>query len=75
MTGLRPRFNIKNEDSEIYKQSVEADEFNKIQPSFTKLSINTKLIYNTHPQAVYTSRLLKFNNLPEPKKMMNIQNL
>ena len=56
---------MRNEDSEIYKQTNETDEFNKTQPSFT-LS-NTELKYTTHPQAIYTSRLLKFENLPEPK--------
>ncbi|GBB90394.1 hypothetical protein RclHR1_17330003 [Rhizophagus clarus] len=25
------------------------------------------LLYETHPEAIYTSRLLNFNNLPEPK--------
>ncbi|RIA81028.1 hypothetical protein C1645_837658, partial [Glomus cerebriforme] len=36
------------------------------QASFTK-SDNSKLTYTTHSQAIYTSRLLNFNNLPEPK--------
>ena len=53
-------------DSEICKQVKEADEFNEKQPpTFTKSS--TELTYTTHPQAIYTSRLLNFNNLPEPK--------
>ena len=64
-------YNLRNEkDSEIYKQANEADEFNKTQPSFT-LS-DTELVYTTHSQAIYTSRLLKFENLPEPK-MKTIQ--
>ncbi|RIA83676.1 hypothetical protein C1645_833427 [Glomus cerebriforme] len=68
---LHEKFNqwhndINYEDSEIYKQIKEADEFNEKQPSFTK-SDNTKLTYTTHHQAIYTSRLLNFNNLPEPK--------
>ena len=54
-----------SDDSEIYKQINEVEEFNKTQPSFT-LS-DTELKYTTHPQAIYTSRLLKFENLPEPK--------
>ena len=57
---------LKNDsDCEIKKQTNEVDEFNTTQPSFT-LS-NTELKYTTHPQAIYTSRLLKFENLPEPK--------
>ncbi|RIA86485.1 kinase-like domain-containing protein [Glomus cerebriforme] len=58
--------NMRRGIREICKQFKEADEFNKNQPSFTK-SDNNKLIYTTHPQAIYTSRLLNFNNLPEPK--------
>ena len=53
------------EDSEIYKQSKEADEINKNSPSSS--SLTGKLSYTTHPQAIYTSRLLDFKNLPEPK--------
>ena len=60
-----------NENSEIYKQINEADEFNEKQPSFTKSPINTEFTYTTHPQAIYTSRLLNFNNLPEPKNADN----
>ena len=59
-----------NDDSEIYKQVKEANEFNEKQPpTFTKSS--TELTYTTHPQAIYTSRLLNFNNLPEPKNADN----
>ncbi|RIA78834.1 hypothetical protein C1645_842244, partial [Glomus cerebriforme] len=55
-----------DENSEIRKQIEEANEFNEKQPSFIK-SINTEVTYITNPQAIYTSRLLNFNNLPEPK--------
>ncbi|RIA84299.1 kinase-like domain-containing protein [Glomus cerebriforme] len=57
---------VDDKDSQLYKQSVEADKINKKQLSFTK-SDNTELIYTTHHQAIYTSRLLDFNNLPKPK--------
>ena len=33
----------------------------------TNSSSDTELTYITHPQAIYTSRLLNFMNLPEPK--------
>ena len=56
----------KEENSEIRKQIKEADEFNKKQPTLTNLS-DTEFTYVTHPQAIYTSRLLNFKNLPEPK--------
>ncbi|RIA90277.1 kinase-like domain-containing protein [Glomus cerebriforme] len=60
-------FDSKNnkKDTEINKQIKEADEFNKKQSSFTISSDNAELTYTTHPQAIYTSRLLNFNNLPE----------
>ncbi|RIA83820.1 kinase-like domain-containing protein [Glomus cerebriforme] len=58
-----------NKESEISKQIKEVEEFNEKQPSFTKSSVNTELTYTTHPQAIYTSRLLNFNNLPEPKNV------
>ena len=33
-------------------------------------SLSTSILsYTTHPQAVYTSRLLDFKNLPEPKNV------
>ncbi|GBC54473.2 kinase-like domain-containing protein [Rhizophagus irregularis DAOM 181602=DAOM 197198] len=56
-------------DSVIYKQVEEADEINKKSFSTVQssLSFTSTLSYTTHPQAVYTSRLLDFKNLPEPK--------
>ncbi|RIA86773.1 hypothetical protein C1645_828772 [Glomus cerebriforme] len=59
-------------DSEIYKQIVEANKINKKQASFTK-SDNTKLIYTTHQQAIFTSRLLNFNKLPKPKNADSVE--
>ena len=54
----------------IYKQIQEADEINKKLSSSavpsSLLSTGT-FSYTTHPQAIYTSRLLDFKNLPEPK--------
>ncbi|EXX61030.1 hypothetical protein RirG_174620 [Rhizophagus irregularis DAOM 197198w] len=53
-------------DSVINKQANEADEINKkLSFSLPLISIGT-ISYETHPQAVYTSRLLDFKNLPEP---------
>ena len=52
---------------DICSQIHEVDEFNKKQPALTNLLSDTKLTYTTHPQAIYTSRLLNFKNLPEPK--------
>ncbi len=54
-----------DEDSLISKQFKEADEVNK--KSSATSSYAGSLSYTTHAQAVYTSRLLDFKNLPEPK--------
>ena len=55
-----------DKNSIINKQIKEADEINKQLPSEATSSTSV-LSYTTHPQAVYTSRLLDFKNLPEPK--------
>jgi serine/threonine protein kinase len=47
----------------INQQIREADEINKQLPLLTTSFTS----YATHPQAIYTSRLLDFKNLPEPK--------
>ncbi|SRR2546423_2938967 len=57
----------KQENSTIYKQIFEASEINKNLSS----SLTGTLPYATHPQAVYTSRLLDYKNLPEPKNNDN----
>ena len=44
----------------------EDDEINR-KLSSTIISLLTKSPYATHPQAVYTSKILDFENLPEPK--------
>ncbi|CAB4420312.1 unnamed protein product [Rhizophagus irregularis] len=56
-------------DSVIFRQVKEADEFNKKSSSTVQSpsSSTSTLSYITHPQAVYTSRLLDFKNLPKPK--------
>lgn len=33
----------------------------------------TQLNYRTHPQAIYTSRLLNYPNLPKPKNEVNFE--
>ncbi|UZO03872.1 uncharacterized protein OCT59_024273 [Rhizophagus irregularis] len=58
-------------DQEINKQIEEAD---KINEKFTSSSLpynGTTLSYTTNPQAVYTSRLLIFKDLPEPKNAVD----
>ncbi|UZO22876.1 uncharacterized protein OCT59_015225 [Rhizophagus irregularis] len=56
---------------EIQQQVEEAERINE---KFTSTSLpynGTTLSYTTNPQAVYTSRLLDFKNLPEPKNAID----
>ncbi|RIA91595.1 kinase-like domain-containing protein [Glomus cerebriforme] len=56
-------------ETELIKQIKEANAVNnKLQPSNVTL---TSLSYETHFEAIYTSRLLDFNNLPESKNSAN----
>ncbi|POG81951.1 uncharacterized protein OCT59_009488 [Rhizophagus irregularis] len=61
------------ENFAINEQIREANEINEKSSTAvqTLLSSTGALSYTTHPQAVYTSRLLDFNNLPEPKNADN----
>uniref|UniRef100_U9TXH7 Uncharacterized protein n=1 Tax=Rhizophagus irregularis (strain DAOM 181602 / DAOM 197198 / MUCL 43194) TaxID=747089 RepID=U9TXH7_RHIID len=52
------------------QQAKEADEINKKLPL---ISNDTSISCVTHPQAVYTSKLLDFKNLPEPKNVDNTE--
>ena len=54
-----------DEDSEIYSQIEECEKIreNKLK---NNPSENKSKNVQTHPQAIYTSRLLNFKNLPEP---------
>ncbi|RHZ83344.1 hypothetical protein Glove_97g79 [Diversispora epigaea] len=49
-------------NNEIIIQIKEAKEFSKKQTTTT-----TPVNYKSHPQAIYTNRLLDFSNLPKPK--------
>ncbi|RIA81755.1 kinase-like domain-containing protein [Glomus cerebriforme] len=60
---FKVKMNVK--ETEIEKQIKKTDEINdKIQTNV----LSTNLSYETHSEAIYTSRLINFNNLPEPKK-------
>ncbi|CAB4414707.1 unnamed protein product [Rhizophagus irregularis] len=57
---------IKNsKDSEIYSQIKECNEIGKKKFESRSSKDQSKNI-QTHPQAIYTSRLLNFKNLPKP---------
>ena len=52
----------------IHEQIKEVNEINKKLPALAATSLSTGILsYTTHAQAIYTSRLLDFKNLPEPK--------
>ncbi|RHZ48722.1 hypothetical protein Glove_543g9 [Diversispora epigaea] len=60
----------KNKDSEIVIQIKKAEEFSANQePANTTTPLN----YQTHPQAIYTSRLLNYSKLPKPKNEENFE--
>ncbi|RHZ51639.1 hypothetical protein Glove_476g54 [Diversispora epigaea] len=64
-----------NKDSEIGIQIKKAEEFSANQESTnaTITTTTTPLNYQTHPQAIYTSRLLNFSNLTKPKNEENFE--
>ncbi|RHZ85183.1 hypothetical protein Glove_71g12 [Diversispora epigaea] len=65
----------KNKDSEIVSQIKKAEEFSANQESTNTTTTTTKtpLNYQTHPQAIYTSRLLNYPKLPKPKNEENFE--
>ncbi|RGB33711.1 kinase-like domain-containing protein [Rhizophagus diaphanus] len=62
---------LSRRDHEINKQIEEADKINEKLTSSSLLYTGPTLSYTTNPQAVYTSRLLDFKNLPEPKNAID----
>ncbi|RHZ79204.1 hypothetical protein Glove_151g111 [Diversispora epigaea] len=62
----------KNNDSEIVIQIKKAEEVSANQES-TNTTTTTPLNYQTHPQAIYTSRLLNYSKLPKPKNEENFE--
>ncbi|RHZ48177.1 hypothetical protein Glove_557g4 [Diversispora epigaea] len=63
----------KNKDSEIVIQIKKAEEFSANQESTNTTTTTTPLNYQTHPQAIYTSRLLNYSKLPKPKNEENFE--
>ncbi|RHZ43540.1 hypothetical protein Glove_1033g9 [Diversispora epigaea] len=61
-----------NKDSEIVIQIKNSEKYSANQES-TNTTTPTSLNYQTHPQAIYTSRLLNFSKLPKPKNEENFE--
>jgi serine/threonine protein kinase len=53
--------------TEIQKQIKEAENINNSLSTGSAFLTNLGISYETHSEAIYTSRLFNFNNLPEPK--------
>ncbi|POG53542.1 hypothetical protein GLOIN_2v1740389, partial [Rhizophagus irregularis DAOM 181602=DAOM 197198] len=60
-------FNPWSLTAELREQISKADEINNNSSNNKILSTNLGLSYKTHSEAFYASRLLNFDNLPEPK--------
>jgi serine/threonine protein kinase len=75
LTNDLRRFALYKNNLVFNEQIKEADEINKKLPALTATSSTGILSYTTHAQAIYTSRLLDFKNLPEPKMLMMKQNI
>jgi serine/threonine protein kinase len=72
--NLYSELNRSYDDYEIKKQVEEAEKINEKLTSSSSLYAGTTLSYITNPQAVYTSKLLDFKNLPEPRNAIDNKN-
>ncbi|RGB40485.1 kinase-like domain-containing protein [Rhizophagus diaphanus] len=76
-------YNIWNFKEHIFNPAIDKQikEVDKINEESSYLSTSPPLLstgtlsYMTHPQAIYTSKLLDFKNLPEPKNTNNNEDL
>ncbi|MCE8163182.1 MAG: serine/threonine-protein kinase [Candidatus Moeniiplasma glomeromycotorum] len=59
-----------DKNSEFYKQREEAE-----RESLTLVYKKFSKTYQTHPQAIYTSRLMNFKNLPKPQNSKEINEI
>ncbi|EXX69740.1 hypothetical protein RirG_093510 [Rhizophagus irregularis DAOM 197198w] len=62
--------NIRHQDDpdfNLYIKEEEQEIENNFFPNIISSNTGSILSYKTHSEAIYTSRLLDFNNLPEPK--------
>ncbi|RHZ85817.1 hypothetical protein Glove_60g81 [Diversispora epigaea] len=59
-----------NKESEI---RIQIENSEKLSENLGLINSTTPLNYQTHPQAIYTSRLLDFSKLPKPKNEENFE--
>ncbi|RHZ87633.1 hypothetical protein Glove_33g52 [Diversispora epigaea] len=62
----------KNKNSEIRIQIENSEKLSK-NLGLTNSTTTTPLNYQTHPQAIYTSRLLNYSKLPKPRNEENFE--
>ncbi|RHZ79196.1 hypothetical protein Glove_151g95 [Diversispora epigaea] len=67
---------VKIKQAKEFSKNKERGGFlNLIRASKSELSTNpTPINYKTHPEAIYTSRLLNYSSLPKPKNDENFEN-
>ncbi|GBC25785.2 kinase-like domain-containing protein [Rhizophagus irregularis DAOM 181602=DAOM 197198] len=65
---------VKDKNTELYSQIKECDKISKSKFKNRSNKDKSKNI-QTHPQAIYTSRLLDFNNLPDQVNSSNPQDV
>ncbi|RIB09661.1 kinase-like domain-containing protein [Gigaspora rosea] len=58
-------YDLKNKETELSKQIEEIKNLAKNSSAYDQVK-SARLNYQTHPQAIYTSRLLSISNLPKP---------
>ncbi|RIA84265.1 kinase-like domain-containing protein, partial [Glomus cerebriforme] len=65
--------NQSSEEIQYSKYSKQVEELKELTYNFTPITKSTTKtqLYETHTQAIYTSRLLNFSNLPEPVNCSN----
>ena len=62
---------LNKRDGEVYSQAVECEKVRKNKLRNNSSKSKPKNI-QTHPQAIYTSRLFNFRNLPKPVNSSNL---
>ncbi|RHZ84611.1 hypothetical protein Glove_79g109 [Diversispora epigaea] len=71
--GKRYYFDYK-ENTKTHEITIQIDDFEKLSKN-RESTILTPMNYKTHPEAIYTSRLLNYSSLSKPKNDENDETL